>query len=157
MGRCLGFDHIHYHNLERIIARIGMAAEFERKPLMVVTKGASSNIIRNATLAGFDVVRTLEKGADDAHIIQWLAAVDPTTVDEIILVSADSDFIPMMEEKTRQGIRTYWVTSKNVWDTNGHPIVGNYLLSFFDKIFTFIELDAYREEVFYNQRTAVRA
>lgn len=156
IGRCLGYDHISYFDLERIIAHTGIATEFARKPLMAVTKGAGPNIIENATLAGFEVMRTVEKGADDAQIIQWLDAVDPTIVDEIILVSADSDFVPMMEKKTQQGIKTYWITSKNVQGTDGRPVVGKYLASFLGDFFMFVDMDEFTEQIFYNS-SAVRA
>lgn len=125
-----------YHYL---VYTIGTTEECFRPPRYVLNPRAAGleKLVRGA---GFDpVVISSHMSEDDEFIKEEISNVNPDEVGEIVIVTADGDYIPCLMEKARQGIHVIVVSTK-VSDPRSQKrrmMVSSGLLN---PMFTFIEL-----------------
>ncbi len=94
---------------------------------------------------GFDVILSEYPNHDDQTIISQIKALDPAVVKEIVLVSADQDFVDCVREKAQQGVKVYWTAT--IFMANGEtPMMSRVLLDFIEKTdnVTFVELGQFK-------------
>ena len=121
------------------VHKIGTTEECIRPPRYVLNPRAAGleKLVRGA---GFDpVVISSHMSEDDEFIKEEISNVGPDEVGEIMLVTADGDYIPCLLEKARQGIHVIVVATKvpDVRSGRGRMMLSSGLLN---PLFTFVEL-----------------
>jgi len=62
--------------------------------------------------AGFEIIPiTTQGGADDEAIKNRIRLLNPSEVCEIVILTSDKDFIPILRQKVQEGIVVYWVST----------------------------------------------
>lgn len=134
-------ESVSYGLLKKFLEGLGSSKELAAKPTVVlhptVHDGKTGKAFRTADFNTLSSP-TLD-GEDDQLLISKIGAVGED-VKEIIIVSSDQDFVPVLREKVDQGARVYWVAAKII--ERGNNILGRSLLELFGNgLFTFIDLD----------------
>lgn len=145
----LGINQFEFKALYQILtADIGVDKEILGKPFYTVSNTAADGLwIKNLRSRGFEVVISETKnGQDDQLIIDRIKTLKPEEVSEIVLVSADQDFVPILRDKKAQGIEVYWVATK-VPEEDGRSQISAVLNELFDTEFKFIELADYKDRL----------
>lgn len=125
-----------YHYL---VYTIGTTEECFRPPRYVLNPRAAG-LEKLARGAGFDpVVISSHMSEDDEFIKEEIGNISPDEVGEIVIVTADGDYISCLLEKARQGIHVIVVSTKvsDPLSQKRRMMVSSGLLN---PLFTFIEL-----------------
>jgi len=98
--------------------------------------------------AGFEVLPVASEGsADDKEIMRRIELLDPRTVAEIVLVTSDQDFIPVVREKASQGISIYWVSTRKPDPRCGQRLSQRVLDLATTNVIHFVELANFAQEI----------
>ena len=143
----LGIRSYDYQKLYAALAELG-TSPIVGKPLYVVPKGGDGPWTKSLRTIGFDVVVSSTKNSeDDKLIIKRISALKREHVDEIVIVSTDQDYSPALQQKVNEGMRVYWLATKNR-DRDGTSPLGEALAHQFEAgTFSFIDLADSREAV----------
>jgi hypothetical protein len=142
-----------YQKLITFLSSLGSSC-VAAKPLFVIPKGSDGPWSKSLRTYGYEVVVSDTKnGRDDRIIIQRIAELKPTHVDEVVIVSTDQDYAPTLQQKVKEGMRVFWVGTRNK-DRDGTSPIGEALGRQFDAgIFDFVDLEAHRDSI---QREAMQ-
>lgn len=147
-----------WKELHRVLNEdIGKEAPFERARYItrkVRTDGSPPHSGRDhfnsvVSNAGFFIKEAEGQGKspDDAAVIEYIESL-PEHIEEIIIVTSDSHFIPCLNERKERGARIYWVTTKYPHPTRLGSHIGAELSKLFESNqFTFIELATYADRI----------
>ena len=152
MAKDLGYHTMSALTLHHFLSDIGDGS-FSNQPLFTYYEGFSTSvIIENFKLAGFDV-RLTPKGTDDDLIIQHIRSINVEEVQELILVTQDSDFLESVTEKCAAGLKVYWVGSMNAVKTETLSYsLGIRLRNSFRGNLSFVEIENLKYKIFYNRK-----
>jgi predicted nuclease of predicted toxin-antitoxin system len=155
----LGHDRINAFGLYDFLASLEAPGHsqsgFCQPPIVTFYRGHSgvNPLAGRMTLAGFDVRRT-ELGADDALLIE---EIQKTDVEHIILVTQDSDFLPIAMRKAISGIHVTWVGSENaVHPDNASFTLSRHVLNAMGENPRFIEINSHGYQVFHEKVQRIR-
>lgn len=148
MRSSLGINQFEFKALYQILTEIGVDKEVFGKPLYTISKTVADGLwVKSVRSRGFEVVVCeTENSQDDQFIIDQIKALKPGDVSEIVLVSADQDFVPILRDKKAQGIKIYWVATR-VLKEDGWSMVGVVLDELFNTEFEFVELADYKDRL----------
>jgi hypothetical protein len=81
-------------------------------------------------------------------LIARIGELDPRLVTQVVLVSADSDFNPVVQEKWVEGIDILWVASRIALDpVSGESMISPQLEIEFESKFKFVELARFKSRL----------
>ncbi len=155
MGRALGFyDGIDHAALLDILTHVGAAEPAQRalKPFITISPNTPPTIENFLRKAGYEVlVVSTENSADDKALIEWIRDLPPE-VDEIFAVTADADFIEILDEKVRAGIAVTIVSTHAGDVRTGKPVLsGSYGYRINAGQYGFMDLGEIRDRIEYRR------
>ncbi len=156
MCRGLGLKRVDYGELFKILtSEIGEANLSFRKPLITIGENAKTQFVYVLRRIGFKVVfYTPGTGQDDQIIIDRIAEIDPNIITEIILVSADFDYVEVLSAMVGQKVSVYLVAARVKGARDGKEMLGQRYDHFLGKVFHFVDLAQYKERlIFHGHRT----
>lgn len=114
-----GIGTINFHGLYKLLVDfVGRSRVLECAPVITVHPNHMTKdygIARHLTEARFEMLAcSTYLGGDDKALIRLIKAVNPHVVNEIVVLTSDKDFIPVLNAKVSQGIKVYWVASHAV-------------------------------------------
>lgn len=142
MRRSLGIGKYDYRALHGVLSTIGNATVCFFKPFCALLP-EHAYIEKTLQNSGF-AMQTAEPKKDDELLIEKIRALSPDDVSEIILVSADGDYYPVLKEKCDSGIAVWVVATKNLDPVYGRKTLSSSLL---DPDFNFVKLEDYRDKI----------
>lgn len=138
-------NYAEFYNL--LTKGIGKSQEMVCNPIVTMSPTTGSNIAKYYRTAGFEVNLVATKAsADDFAIISRIDNLNPAQVKEVILVSMDMDFAPVLRRKVEQGMRVYWVGCSGN-SIHGFPMMSPELRSLLGPVFDFVDLLSYKERL----------
>lgn len=137
-----------YEVLTKRVGQVLPPAELLRRPIYTVNSEGMRAVSKNLKTAGFEPILFEYQGHDDQIIISQINGLSPVEVSEIVLVTADQDFVECVRDKAQKGVKVYWVAT-NYKSGDGHPMVGQMLEEFIDKTenVEFVELANFKEQI----------
>lgn len=146
MCRLLGIGKLSFRGLYQVLAHKIGTSDLHKRPVCVLPLFRKESIGKSLQTAGFEVVAP-EGGEkpDDAYIIDYLSKLQLPEVTEVVLVSADQDFAPILLEKS---ITVHWVATRAKND-DGQMMIASALEEVFgaEERFNFVELKDYRDSI----------
>ncbi len=150
MRPILGIDHVKYHVLFKILTEeIGTASKIHPKPLWTISSNVPypQSLAKRFESAGFDAfITSTINGADDQLIIDTIRKLKPSEVSDIVIVTADQDYAPVLSEKAKKGIKIWWVATRGL-DHEGRSMLSRSLDPLFETEFNFVELANFKERI----------
>ncbi|HVU75527.1 MAG TPA: hypothetical protein VHD38_01655 [Candidatus Paceibacterota bacterium] len=149
----LGIRFVNFAGLYRVLVNlVGECRVLACAPVMTAHPERVSNgngLAKQLAAAGFELFAVTSQGSrDDAYLKNEIARLEPHVVREIVLVSSDKDFVPVLRAKVSQGIVVYWVSTMSVHpDTGRHGLSRDLIALFEAKEFHFVDLGRYRREI----------
>lgn len=115
---------------------------------IITTPPVLQPYLKTLRSAGFRVEPvTSINSQDDERIKELIARLTADTTGEIVIVTADQDFVRTLRRKVKEGIKVYWVATRCVAPGKG-PSIGVGLEALFaQKEFDFVELAQYHQEI----------
>ena len=145
----LGINLFEFKALYQILTEeVGTEKEIFGKPFYTISKAASEGTwVKTIRSRGFEVaIIETENGQDDKLIIDRIKTLKPGDVSEIVLVSADQDFVPVLRDKKAEGIKIYWVATKSPTE-EGRRMIGEVLEELLGTEFEFVELANFKDRL----------
>lgn len=159
MKRRLSVRHICFKGLHRVLmAQVGISHTLSSAPLITAGPQFSDpncDLRKHFSGAGFEaLIETTARGADDDALKKKIECLSSETTSELVLVTSDKDFIPVVTEKQSQGIKVYWVACKNddSWDPALRDVSKDVLELADRGIITFVDLSRFTECITLKQR-----
>lgn len=149
----LGIDQIDYKGLYRVLCnKIGSCSALAAPPTITVHPERVMNgnhLGKIFAAAGFEVLPVESKGGlDDAVIKERIVGLDADKVKEIVIVTADKDFIPVLRQKAKSGIRVFWASTLMTDPQKGrHSLSRDVTELFSSGVFSFVELSKFTEDL----------
>src|SRR3989344_74467 len=144
MCRILGIGKLNFRGLYQVLAHKIGTSDLHKRPICVLPPHRRETIGKSLQTAGFEVVAP-EGGEkpDDAYIIDYLSKLQSPEVTEVVLVSADQDFAPVLLGKS---MTVHWVATRARND-EGKTMVASALEEVFEaeERFNFVELKDYQD------------
>ncbi len=140
---------ISYPGLYDVVTKgVGTPALDALRPGMTMHPRWAEKLGKVLRLAGYDVIPTTSEGSKDDRIIQDRIIHLPDNVEEIIIISRDSDFVPHLRLRRKAGVRIIWAgtRAKKVGDQQSYigEVVERYIAQ---GEFEFVELNQYRKQL----------
>lgn len=112
-------------------------------------------IAKDLAGAGFDIIPVAsDGGADDKAIINQIRLLDPGEIGEVVVLTADKDFVPILQYKVSEGITVFWVSTERVDPKSGARCLSSDVLALCkSKVFTFFELGKFSGEICEKRRS----
>lgn len=155
LTRCIGVPSLNYKALLHILKmEVGACRELRHPPVITYyTLTEENKKFFNALRSmGFEILESVStNGADDRLLIDRILQTDPAQVSELVLVSADSDFIALLREIKSRGVADiYLAASREAMNERNSPMLGKrFEESFRNGEFHFFELAAFKNELVY--------
>ena len=116
MKIALGIAIINFGGLYKLLVEnVGTIRTLAFAPLITLhpdklQRASPRSLVKDCAGAGFEIipVETIG-GADDAAIKHRIANLDPKEVGEIVIVTADKDYVPPLRTKANEGVTIWWV------------------------------------------------
>lgn len=148
MRPILGIDRLRHDVLFKILTgEIGEKREMVQPTIFTISDRFkfAEGMSKNVRMAGFEPkVMNTQGGADDQFIINQIRALDPKEVAEIVIVTADRDYVACLREKASQGIKVFWLAVHGL-NRYGRPMIAPDLEEIFERgEFTFMDLAQYK-------------
>ncbi len=107
--------------------------------------------------AGFQVVAVdSRRSADDNEIIERIDHLDPDKVGEIVIMSTDKDYVPVLRAKATNGISVHWVaTTRRDPRHNAGCLSEDVIELCRSGVFHFFALDPYARQITQRVRLAL--
>lgn len=157
MGAALGLKRFSFLGLYDLLTQdIGVERRLATIPLITLRQDMASALGKAFTGAGFEVVPAqTSDGSDDRVIIERIKALDVERVKELVIVSSDRDFTPVVKFKVMEGLRdVYWVATKRLRPDDRSSMSHDLKRLLKQPGFTFVELDKHRGRLAFEERRA---
>lgn len=116
-GRILGIGRFNFAKLLEVLTNIGDDKEIFERPVYTIPAYKMEQFGKVLNSTGFKPVEASSfHGSDDNFIKNGIINL-PDTVSEIVLVSADADFLTCIRAAARKGVKVF-VVSTNTQDSN---------------------------------------
>jgi hypothetical protein len=151
--RILGISEINFKALFRILVdKVGNCRTLLCPPMVTVFPdmmvSGQNGIVKQMAGAGFQAVPVISRnGDDDKLIIERISKLDAALVSEIVLLSSDKDYVPVLRAKASQGIAIHWVSTTCVSVQLGERLSADVVELCTAGEFCFTELSAYKREI----------
>ena len=145
-----GIERINFQGLFKVLTElIGTCRVLVHAPIVTIHPERvvyNHGISKDLTGAGFEMLEvTSSRGADDRAIIARIDKLTLADVAEIVIVTSDRDFIPVLQSKATQGIRVLWVSTRHTHPKDKSHHLSRDVLNLCDRgVFKFIEIANYR-------------
>src|SRR3989344_1462512 len=152
MCRGLGFRRVDYKALFQILtSEVGKEDAYLKGPLITIEEDAKPPFIRALRKIGFEVaLYTPKTGQDDEIIIDRISKLDPNlAVTEIILVSADFDYVEILSAMVAREMSVYLVATRAKDAGDGRAMLGQRYDHFLGKVFHFVDLAQYKDRLIF--------
>src|SRR3989344_2827886 len=157
--QALGIERFHYPALyDVLVGKVGVCRKLAHPPIMTadpckVDRQGLSKLLKGA---GFEVAfSTTARGEDDDNLLARIAPLDLPAVQEIVVVTSDQDFVPILRQKVSLGIKVYWVSTLCEHPTHHrHGLSENVLNLCKSGVFKFVDLHTYRQEISCKKKTS---
>lgn len=146
MREPLGIGKYNLSGLYKVLTEnIGSASPLHKRPIYTVNPDGMKTVGKNLRTIGFEPVLSEYQDHDDQIIKN---AIQATDADEIILVSADQDFVERVREKAQSGVKVYWVAT-DLPSRDGRSMMGSMLHDFIQNTenVEFVELAHLKKEL----------
>lgn len=148
MMRILGVGKYNFKELQSILTKeVGFSAHCYGRPVYVL--GKATSMAKVVAANGFEAVVT-EGGAnaDDQEIIRRLTQLNQDEVSEVVLVSADGDYVDILKNKMGLGTRITVVATGRPSDWNeDRPMLSSAYAELFSSGAAFVELADYKDRL----------
>ncbi|MDO8424256.1 MAG: hypothetical protein Q7S54_01440 [bacterium] len=130
--------------LEILTKEVGEARELVNKPVFVLPERFLVPIRKALQAVGYETVAVdSEDGKDDEFIKREIRNLPIGSVDEIVLVSADLDYLNTLKDKEASGVKIFIVATAENDSRRGSPMLSDVLKN----AFSFVELAQYQERL----------
>ena len=148
MGHAMNIARLNLFELHQLLTQeVGYSKELAAQPFATIRPSIGKNAVKPYRTAGFNALEVNgANGSDDQAIITRIQGLDPQKVSEVVIVSADQDYVPVLREKAQQGIKVFWVGC-SAKGAIGTPLMSPDLKTLFDSTFTFIDIMEHRERL----------
>lgn len=166
MMRSFGVRRINYPAFHKVLEeKVGTQGALAYPPPITMPPTTQGQPIEKVLRkSGFEpIFRTSDQSLDDAYIIDRLQAINPKYTSELILVSADQDFVPPLVRLAKRGVRIVTLATKVV----RRPYMQNQISSTYSEHFaglpfSFVDLAAFVDDIAltkveFDARTTYRA
>lgn len=150
----LGIEKINWTGFRNVLSgSICTTGRLVGKPIVTVNPDCMNGLGKILLRSGFFPLAVRSHGShDDRVLIDRIEQVQRAQVAEIIIVSCDSDFIPILLEKANQGIRVVWLVSETRSDNGASQISDQLKNMFRQKRFFYTTLERFRVQIELRQR-----
>jgi len=160
MKAALGINLVSYQGLYRVLCKIGVCGALTRTPLVTMHPervAQGEGLCKHLAGAGFDVLPVESRGsADDEAIKECIRRLDPQEVGEVVIMTSDQDFVPVLRQKVSQGIQVYWVSTLRPDPKKGRHALSSSVISLFQSgVFSFVELAKFSRQITLKRPSAV--
>lgn len=151
--RKLGIPEVGYLALyDLLVTRVGQCKALARPPIVTVHPDRCAHgggLVKRLAACGFEVLPAdSHEGADDESICAHIRDLDPELIREIVVVTGDKDFVPVLRQKVTQGIRVFWVSTMLPDPSDNRCHFSEDVKRLCDcGVFTFVELGNYRSKI----------
>ncbi len=116
MKAALNVRFLNCHGLyELLVNHVGVCRALAFSPLVTVQPEVAHlarGLAKDLAGAGFDIIPSVTyDGADDGAIKNRMRLLEPDEIAEIVILSSDKDYLPILLHKAQQGISVYWVAT----------------------------------------------
>ncbi len=121
MAEALGYDRVNYRMLYKFLTtEVGKLTDIART-ISTLDPDFGEDFKKTLARAGFEVI-VIEsaEGKDDQALIERIDPLDAEKVGELVVVTSDSDFTPILSLKARMGMYVHLVATKTI-DPKGDP------------------------------------
>lgn len=131
--RAIGIDHLDWNAFYRILLeKVCTTGRFVCEPVITINAEYMCSLGKSLKGAGFSTIVANSNGGQDDHtLISRIRQVQFANTAEIIMVSCDRDFVPVLRLKAQQGFKVHWVVSRTP-SRSGRPHISADL----DKLFS---------------------
>lgn len=125
--------------------KVGTEKKLAFQP-MITVPDVRSQWAKALRTAGFRTHQATSRGArDDSAIIDAINALDET-VTEIVILTADQDYVQALRKQAERGVKVYWVATRML--KKGRLSISAALNQLFERgEFTFVELAQFIDEL----------
>lgn len=151
--QALGVRDVNFSALHSILLhRVGACRVLAFPPVVTADPGQvviGQGLAKYLSGAGFDIVPIKSRdGADDDYIKSRILQLEPEKVSEIVVMSSDKYFVPVLRTKASQGIRVHWVSTMRPHPGTGRHGFSNDVLGLFKSgEFQFTELAPFARQI----------
>lgn len=152
--RALGIGSIKFNQLRNVLVReIGDCRDLVDRPFFVISHAGFLLMKKPLMHAGFYVFASRTgNGKDDGEIISRIENLGQD-VSEIVLVSADSDFLPVLRRQVEQGKKVFIVATDKPDVISGRSMIAEHFKEEFARgVLTFVELADFKEQIMRSER-----
>lgn len=152
MAGPLHIEKINYRSLYPVLCSLGSCRCLATTPIVTMHPDRvihHEGLAKAIAGAGFEILPVdNHDGADDDALKERIAALDPERVGEIVIVTSDQDFVPVLRRKVTEGIDVIWVATMNRDPTKGKPNISPNVVELFrGGVFSFIDLARYAGQI----------
>jgi len=147
MRQPLGIGKLNYHGLYDLLAggKIGGTGNhLISKPVFTINVDGEKKIGKMLRNIGFDVIPFDQRGEDDQILKDRINSLNPEVVNEILVVSADQDFVESLRRHASAGVKVYWLATVNE-GREGRSMVSSVISESTE--FEFVELTKHKEQL----------
>lgn len=150
MAHVVGVPRMSFLALYDLLVKdVGEQKRLAAIPLIVLRPDLALSLGKPLAGAGFEVLpATTSDGSDDRVIIERIKALDVSKVTELVLVSNDRDYMPVVKFKIMEGLsQVLWMGTKKL-DTHNVSSMSYALKNLLKQPgFQFIEIEDHKERL----------
>src|SRR3989344_2460584 len=148
MGHAIGIARFNFVELHELLVQCGEVHTLASPALVTIpTSLAGNSVIKAYRTAGFEVLQvTTAQSADDQAIIDRIRKLSSRHVREVVIVSTDQDFVPVLREKFAEGMKVIWVGC-SAKGRQGSDLMSSDLKSVLKRDFTFVDIASFEDKV----------
>lgn len=143
--KAIGIYNWHFGEfLQILVNEVGEARELVNKPVYVSAESFLKPIEKALQAVGYETVAIgTEDSKDDEFIKREIRNLPPGSVDEIVLVSADLDYLEELKKKEESGVKVFVAATTENDPRRGGPIISDVLKN----AFSFVELAQFKNRI----------
>lgn len=162
MAKALGYDRVNYRMLYQFLTtKVGKLNDIART-ISTLGPHFGEDFRKTLARAGFEVIVVDSgEGKDDQALIERIQPLDAEKVGELVVVTSDSDFTPILSLKARMGMYVHLVATKATDpDTDpkeARPALGGDLRNRLErKEYIFTEIADFKDMIFFKSEELKR-
>lgn len=144
----LRIETMNYAGLYNLLTqRVGTCQMLAHIPLITIhpdrlARQDMNGLAKDVAGAGFKLLpATSTNSVDDSVLMSKIECLDPRVASEIVVLTNDKDFVPVLRYKKSQGFRIYWVGTQHPERNSERSRLSSDVLSLCDAgVFDFVEL-----------------
>jgi hypothetical protein len=153
----LGIGMFHFPNLYGVLVnKVGVSRTLAFPPVMTADpeKVDCESMRKSLAGAGFEIMFSTGRDQSDDETLKFrIGELDPAKVGEIVILTSDQDFVPVLKQKASHGMKVHWVSTYRPDPIrNRHCLSPSVIDLFKTGVFNFVDLDRFTGELSHKRR-----